>query len=296
MSSKKPDNESTTTPESYEKQLSTVWTWPGILVYFAVGVPLRAFMPRHWDSIVAEAVATGALILWWALTFGRRAPSVAASLGPGLDGRACKLLLAAGAGCFLFVVCTKLLLLYFGGVTLSRGPMEHEAYSGPKELWPVAASLISGCVLTPIAEELIFRGALFRKWRTRIGPVKAAVFSSLLFGLPHGSPIGSTLFGLLMVLLYVRLGTLWAPIAAHCLNNAMSLAPQMAGPPPRPSWLGDDAITVGVTLGALTGLALVVNLFRGSWSQLGAPLPPDSTAPSAPARLGPTTRLTSAEG
>ncbi len=88
MSTKKPGNESTTTPESNEKQLSTVWTWPGILVYFAVGVPLRAFMPRHWDSIVAEAVATGALILWWALAFGRRAPSVAASLGPGLDGRA----------------------------------------------------------------------------------------------------------------------------------------------------------------------------------------------------------------
>lgn len=45
-------------------------------------------------------------------------------------------------------------------------------------------SIISTCVLSPVAEELIFRGITMRSFRT-LGPAKAIVYSGLLFGLFH---------------------------------------------------------------------------------------------------------------
>lgn len=75
-------------------------------------------------------------------------------------------------------------------------------------------------VIAPVVEELIFRGVLLQRWATKWGMRKALVASSLLFGLLHiNNPVGLTLFGLVMGLLYVRTRSLWVPIFCHGLNN-----------------------------------------------------------------------------
>jgi hypothetical protein len=75
-------------------------------------------------------------------------------------------------------------------------------------------------VLAPFAEELVFRGILLQRWATKWGLRWGVIASSALFGLLHiNNPVGLTLFGLVMGLLYVQTRSLWVPIACHGLNN-----------------------------------------------------------------------------
>jgi uncharacterized protein len=75
-------------------------------------------------------------------------------------------------------------------------------------------------VLAPFAEELVFRGILLQRWAMKWGLRWGVVASSVLFGLLHiNNPVGLTLFGLVMGLLYVQTRSLWVPIACHGLNN-----------------------------------------------------------------------------
>ena len=75
----------------------------------------------------------------------------------------------------------------------------------------------------PIAEEILFRGVLFRTVRDRGFPTLALLGTAVLFGVIHfnlGALVPLTAFGLLLALLTDRTGGLLAPIAAHMTFNA----------------------------------------------------------------------------
>lgn len=75
-------------------------------------------------------------------------------------------------------------------------------------------------VYAPLVEELIFRGILLQRWSVKWGLRRGLIASSMLFGALHlNNPLGLTLFGLVMGLLYVRTRSLWVPVACHSLNN-----------------------------------------------------------------------------
>ncbi|MFK8186513.1 MAG: lysostaphin resistance A-like protein [Phormidesmis sp.] len=75
-------------------------------------------------------------------------------------------------------------------------------------------------VYAPVVEELVFRGILLQRWSVQWGLRSGVIASSILFGALHfNNPIGLTLFGLVMGLLYVRTQSLWVPIGCHALNN-----------------------------------------------------------------------------
>lgn len=90
-------------------------------------------------------------------------------------------------------------------------------------------------VAAPIAEELLFRGLLFRTLRDGFhrlgrfgGPVLAAVISGVFFGLIHFGggqddflPV-LMLFGVLLALAYHFSGSLYVSIAIHSVNNAIA--------------------------------------------------------------------------
>lgn len=89
--------------------------------------------------------------------------------------------------------------------------------------------LVAGAVLViaiaPVAEELFFRGFLYRVLRQRMAFWLAAAIDGVLFGLVHGSfvilPVLAFL-GFLLCWTYERTGTLFVPIALHALNNALA--------------------------------------------------------------------------
>ena len=75
-------------------------------------------------------------------------------------------------------------------------------------------------VFAPLVEEFVFRGILLQRWATKWGMRVGVIGSSVLFGLLHfNNPVGLTLFGLVMALLYIRTQSLWVPIVCHGLNN-----------------------------------------------------------------------------
>ena len=93
------------------------------------------------------------------------------------------LLAAGGAG--------AVLSLLYGWLTAKlhlseyfTDDVQQHFYSAP--FWQ---QLIVLCMLTPVCEELLFRGLVFGSMRRKISGWKAAVFTSVLFSVLHGSPI-----------------------------------------------------------------------------------------------------------
>lgn len=87
--------------------------------------------------------------------------------------------------------------------------------------------------IAPFAEEVLFRGYLFRVAERYAGRWPAMATVSLLFAGVHVHlPALGGLFVLAMVLnlLYVVTGSLWAPIAAHALFNMLTLILSLAWP------------------------------------------------------------------
>lgn len=84
-------------------------------------------------------------------------------------------------------------------------------------------------VVAPVAEEILFRGILLHRWAARWGTTTGVVVSSALFAILHIEFIGHFVFGLTMAALYIRTRSLWLPIAAHVLNNAVVMALVLPG-------------------------------------------------------------------
>ena len=102
---------------------------------------------------------------------------------------------------------------------------------------PVFLSLF-GVLIAPAYEELLFRRVLFGRLWAAGRPWLGVALSSAAFALMHEIP-GATgngwqatgvlwltygFMGAAFALVYWRTRTLWAPIAAHALNNAVALA------------------------------------------------------------------------
>lgn len=86
-------------------------------------------------------------------------------------------------------------------------------------------------VAAPLCEEIVFRGYLYPVLKKFSSIGVAAFCSSLFFAAAHGNLtalLPLLIFGGLLVFLYEKTGSLWAPIAAHLCFNAATVAVQMA--------------------------------------------------------------------
>lgn len=91
---------------------------------------------------------------------------------------------------------------------------------------PVLLGLMgfAAVLVAPFCEELLFRGFLYPVAKKFTGPWLAAFSSALFFAAAHGNLAALLplfIFGGLLVLLYEKTGSIWAPIAVHfCFNSA----------------------------------------------------------------------------
>lgn len=100
------------------------------------------------------------------------------------------------------------------------------AITSHRGLVALALDLMAVSVLTPLAEELAFRGVLFGGLRQRLSFVWAAVLSAAVFALVHEPQAWPIVFflGFGLALAYERTRTLWAPIVAHAVVNGVPIA------------------------------------------------------------------------
>ena len=139
---------------------------------------------------------------------------------------------------FMAVVITLLilpvawLLQYLSVLALTKlgwPPEEQVAVtliSGAKSLWMQIYLGVFAVVLAPVAEEFIFRGVLYPLVKQLGSPRCAWYGISALFALIHldaGTLVPLFVLALTLTWLYELTNSLWAPITAHALFNAMNL-------------------------------------------------------------------------
>lgn len=87
------------------------------------------------------------------------------------------------------------------------------------------------CVLAPVCEEFLFRGAIAGAYRRKIG--FAAIFvSALFFGLMHAeifSVLNAFVIGLCLGYVYLKTESMWCPVLLHMFYNlfAFTLIPDI---------------------------------------------------------------------
>ena len=86
--------------------------------------------------------------------------------------------------------------------------------------------VIRAVIVTPVVEELIFRGLVFRRMKEYTSFWPAAIVSSILFGVYHMNLIQGIyafLFGIIICILYDRYGHLAAAVLVHFGANLLSV-------------------------------------------------------------------------
>jgi len=194
------------------------------LYFFTFSGPDRPF------ARVALGVATNAAFLPVLLLARRRllAPAgVPFAEGLGLVPS------AGGLRRLLFVFLAVLSLGQLGGVVIDLvgrrfGLTAHWTEWFDRDLaWGpplvVALTILDTVVLTPIFEEIVFRGLVFATLRRRFGVPGAAVLSAGIFAIAHGYGVlgFAAVFwsGLLWAWAYERTGSLLPSIASHAADR-----------------------------------------------------------------------------
>ncbi|MCD8336470.1 MAG: CPBP family intramembrane metalloprotease [Lachnospiraceae bacterium] len=113
-------------------------------------------------------------------------------------------------------------VLFGLGISSAFSNQTQEALLGSQ----MAAQITGPGILVPISEELVFRGLVYERMKTRLSVRWAVFFSSLLFALYHGNPIQMIYafpMALLLALLCERGGSLSEPILFHMGANLTAI-------------------------------------------------------------------------
>lgn len=132
---------------------------------------------------------------------------------------------------------------------------------------PLFVQIICLGIVIPVAEEFLFRGVLFKRYRERRNFVYSAVGSSLIFGLMHASTtqmIYAFLMGLMLAYVYEKFGSFRAPVFLHIVANLASVVFTEAGV--FAQLAQDVALMAGVIIfGAFISSAVFVLIQRNSY-------------------------------
>jgi membrane protease YdiL (CAAX protease family) len=174
---------------------------------------LRKFYPAHKDLWLWIFIPLGVVVClcgyaWLVHWLEKRRPieELRPSAAPGG--------LIAGALIGFIILSAVLGILYLMGAAKFALPMPI--------LFPSFAAAIA--IISGVAEELIFRGALFRNLEDGFGSLVALVISGALFGALHIFNPNATLFssiaiaieaGLLLGAAFMAARSLWLPIGLH---------------------------------------------------------------------------------
>jgi ABC-2 type transport system permease protein/sodium transport system permease protein len=138
-------------------------------------------------------------------------------------------LLASGLWVIAFEVLKVLSDFGFGAIPIERaeGLEEAKAQFASIPFWMI---LVTSALVPALAEEFFFRGYVLSAFRNRIAPLRAVLYSALIFGLFHvinGSVLSlerffpTTLLGLALGFVAIRTHSLWPGVLLHAIHNGL---------------------------------------------------------------------------
>lgn len=96
----------------------------------------------------------------------------------------------------------------------------------------VGYELLGSCLVIPIAEEVLYRGVVYKRLRNLFGTVAAIILSAVIFGLVHVNLVQflyAGIMGLLLAYLFEMTGKLYTPILGHIAANLAAVVRQETG-------------------------------------------------------------------
>lgn len=135
---------------------------------------------------------------------------------------------AEAAACILLVMTfghllnTVMNVTGFTRIFSGYQDMASKIYEGQNPL----LLILSVGVLSAAAEEIVFRGMIYRRAKDFWGTGWGIAASCLLFGAYHGNVtqfVYAAVVSVLLILIYERCGTLLAPVLAHMAENIWGL-------------------------------------------------------------------------
>jgi len=217
------------------------WRWWEAIVVFLIAIvvgailaaPGLAFKSTHLRQVVAELgaeVGIGATVLLWLWVLHRRsirAIGIPANIGREIGAGVLGGVAIYAAGVFVVGSIVSAFLRAASNRPI-RAPHQLPVHLSSPELVLAGITVV---FVAPVAEELFFRGMLFRSLRTRHTFAFAGTISAFFFGLAH-YPGGAWQNALLLPLvmfsvgfglawLYERRGNIVANMAAHAAFNVI---------------------------------------------------------------------------
>lgn len=96
----------------------------------------------------------------------------------------------------------------------------------------VGYELLGSCLVIPIAEEVLYRGVVYKRLRNLFGTVAAIILSAVIFGLVHVNLVQflyAGIMGLLLAYLFEMTGKLYTSILGHIAANLAAVVRQETG-------------------------------------------------------------------
>jgi membrane protease YdiL (CAAX protease family) len=127
---------------------------------------------------------------------------------------------------FAFVVMFRLMVLLLGPATHWPQPLTSTTVDATQQPVLEALVILSGVVLAPLVEELLFRGVLYQALRRSMPVGSAALISAVVFAAMHFNLllfVPLALMGVVLALVYERSGSLLPTILVHACNNGIIL-------------------------------------------------------------------------
>ncbi len=207
---------------------SKLWINAGILLVLFLIAPALVAQYRRLNPR-----STFLLGGWWAdsgpVATGGSGVSYKAGVMRGLGVLCGVCLLASGLWVIAFEVLKVLSDFGFGAISIERaeGLEEAKVQFASIPFWMI---LVTSALVPAFAEEFFFRGYVLSAFRNRIAPLRAVLYSALIFGLFHvinGSVLSlerffpTTLLGLALGFVAIRTHSLWPGVLLHAIHNGL---------------------------------------------------------------------------
>ncbi len=174
------------------------------------------------------AILTGVLVIWPALKqeIGKEGAALTVTDKKAEDGSQ-RLDMTKLVNNYAFLAALAFLSafglnLLFHVIGLTSGSASYNRTARAQYGVNFMVGLILYGILSPVAEEAVFRGLIYNRMKRCFGNFLGVTVSALLFGCYHGNlvqGIYGTVLGLLIAYLYEKYGSFAAPVLFHSVAN-----------------------------------------------------------------------------
>ena len=186
-------------------------------------MPPKLLLTSQW--LKATAIV---LVLWWVALRPHRLDWRAL----GVRGCEPRWLFVAAVGAVLAFVLAVLLAKLMATQLPDWARFMRSRYAwGDAPPWQMLLLVATTVGVTPLVEELFFRGFLLPWMLARHRRGVAIAVCAVLFGASHLVPwqaFVAALLSLLLIWLYLRSGSIWPSVLCHAINNALGVGLGMA--------------------------------------------------------------------